>query len=402
MECFPSAADRPGNQAPLSATPPGCRGSVFRTGGVAGGRLRPTKINGIAENASLRKKARQQKPTFSEFIELAKRAISTTPSVAGLRSIQKLLKTGVTAKSSPILLIEELFTLLKDWPECSRLALQLSVRTRSKQPTDLIRGLRNRLIAHSRAIAGYPEPPKSSVADHEQLAEALNAWLKRRQTNDPGAGKEGKASPADLNWARWAAVCLMEEPLVVRTEGIYRLLETHCPKHPVLGPEEAEIVFFSEIGSLLGVDKLNAGRIAAGLKLAAGARTLGAATRGSLRAARETLGKQNARLDETEGVVKSLRGALADATARIADLEAQLLQKAEQIEQQKTERNLDREHLEVLAEQRLTRMMNDFAGRLAHEIGEARICLDGDEPNVSMTLDRLRQMERILAKMRST
>jgi len=47
-------------------------------------------------------------------------------------------------------------------------------------------------------------------------------------------------------------------------------------------------------------------------------------------------------------------------------------------------------------------MMNDFAGRLAHEIGEARICLDGDEPNVSMTLDRLRQMERILAKMRST
>ena len=320
--------------------------------------------------------------------------------MVGIRSLQKLLKTGVSAKSSPVPLIDELFALLKDWPECSRLALQLSVQTRTKRSSDLIRGLRNRLIAHSRSVVGYPEMPQSAVADHDQLAEALSAWLKRRLNNDTGAGKGGRASPLDLNWARWAAVCLMEEPLIVRTDGIYRLLEALCPKHPSFDPQEAESYFFSELGSLLGKDKPNAWKVAAGLKFAGGARSLGAAMRDQLRAARDTVTRQDARLDELDGTMRTLTDSFANATARIADLESQLLQKTQQVEQEKKERGLDKEHWETLSEQQLTRKMNEISERLIHEISEAKICLSDDAPNVRMALDRLRQMEKALAKMR--
>ena len=71
------------------------------TGAKTDDRATGTRINGVAEDASPRKKARQEKPTFPEFIELAKRAISTTPSVVGIRSLQKLLKTGVSESHRP-------------------------------------------------------------------------------------------------------------------------------------------------------------------------------------------------------------------------------------------------------------------------------------------------------------
>src|SRR5262249_16760882 len=159
-------------------------------------------------------KAKRQKPTFAEFLELAKQAVSTTPSVAGLKSLQKLLKAGVSGKSSLEPLINDLFVLLKDWPESSRLALHLSVQTRPKRSSDLIRSLRNRLITHSRSIVGCPGSAETE-ADVGQLSKVVDAWLERYLSTRPSAGKDEKATPSDLNWARWGAVCLMEESLIV-------------------------------------------------------------------------------------------------------------------------------------------------------------------------------------------
>ena len=98
--------------------------------------------------------------------------------------------------------------------------------------------------------------------------------------------------------------------------------------------------------------------------------------------------------------MRTLTDSFANATARIADLESQLLQKTQQVEQEKKERGLDKEHWETLSEQQLTRKMNEISERLIHEISEAKICLSDDAPNVRMALDRLRQMEKALAKMR--
>ena len=38
-------------------------------------------------------------------------------------------------------------------------------------------------------------------------------------------------------------------------------------------------------------------------------------------------------------------------------------------------------------------MANGISARLSHEIREAKLCLDGDSPNLQMALDRLSQME---------
>src|SRR5262249_14525888 len=150
--------------------------------------------------------------------------------------------------------------LLKDWPACSRLALQLSVQTRARRSSDLVRGLRNRLIAHSRSVVEYPSAPSST--DQDQLGQTVGAWLERRLGDIRVAGKKGKANTPDLDWARWAAVCLMEDPLIVRTEGIYRLLEAFCLRHPGSDMGEAEALFFREVGRLLDGEKANTQRLA--------------------------------------------------------------------------------------------------------------------------------------------
>jgi hypothetical protein len=88
-----------------------------------------------------------------------------------------------------------------------------------------------------------------------------------------------------------------------------------------------------------------------------------------------------------------------DTISRIVELEDQLQKARKEIEKQKIERTLDKEHLEVLAKQQLARSINKMVDRLSHEIAEARVCLD-DPPNIRMTLDRLQNMERFLNKMR--
>jgi HPt (histidine-containing phosphotransfer) domain-containing protein len=359
-----------------------------------------TRINGSGSDSSPGKKARREKPTFREFIDLAKQAISATPSRVGLRSLQKLLKGGVSAKSPLTPLVDELFALLRDWPECSRLALQLSVQTRTKRSSELIRSLRDRLIAHSRSVVGYPEAMRSAVADYDQLTTALTAWVRRQASNDAGTRNDKTADVVDLGWVRWAAVCLMEERLGVSTEGIYRLLEALCPRYPAFAAQEAESLFFSELGDLLGTDKTSSRKVAAGLRLAGGARSLGAEAHGQLRAARDTIGRQNARLDELEATVRALTDSLANATAQIADLSGRLLQKTQEVEHEKKERHLDKEHWDSLGEQQLTRKLNEISERLVHEISEAKLCLSDDAPNVRMALDRMRQMEKALAKVR--
>jgi hypothetical protein len=100
--------------------------------------------------------------------------------------------------------------------------------------------------------------------------------------------------------------------------------------------------------------------------------------------------------------VKSLDEQLRGANARIAELDALLRQKSDEVEKEKHERRLDEEHWHTRSEQRLIKMTNSIATRLSHEIREAKLCLEGDSPNLPWALDRLAQMEEALAKLRET
>src|SRR6478609_7001036 len=69
------------------------------------------------------KKAKPPKPDHPEFLELAKQAVALTPPTNGVKALQKILKAGVNAKTALGPLLNDLFALLCNWPDSSRLAL---------------------------------------------------------------------------------------------------------------------------------------------------------------------------------------------------------------------------------------------------------------------------------------
>lgn len=50
-------------------------------------------------------------------------------------------------------------------------------------------------------------------------------------------------------------------------------------------------------------------------------------------------------------------------------------------------------------EQKLTAQKYKFTTKLAHNLNEARLCLDRENPNVEMALDRIRQIEKIMREL---
>jgi hypothetical protein len=340
------------------------------------------------------KKPKREKPSFSDLFDELKRAACGEPQNQRLSNVLKLLKAGYKGKVvQPD--VEAVFRILREFPECSRLALRLSVNARRRRPPELTRFILSRLMSHARLVIGFPDKPATESQDQRRAA--LLGWL---DTSCADNRKQQERKCSDLEWARWALMLLMEEPLLVRTDPIYAVLE-RCAGQPWQSAGAAEDYgFFTEIEKLIGAEKINNHRIAAGLKLTVGARSCGARLGEELSAADLALKTEETRAAEAGDSIRLLEAKLLAMSSRVAELEDLIRQKTDEIEKEKRERGLDEEHLLMQAEQRLVKMANEISGRLFHEIQEAKLCLAGDSPNFQMALDRLAEMEEALRKLR--
>jgi hypothetical protein len=66
---------------------------------------------------------------------------------------------------------------------------------------------------------------------------------------------------------------------------------------------------------------------------------------------------------------------------------------------QESEYHMD--HDKILLEQSLAKQRSEIKQRFNHEINEALICLSGEQPNIEMAVDRLKQMQEFLNRLTS-
>lgn len=343
------------------------------------------------------KLVKRGKPDFDEFLEELRRAITSKSSKDKLPPVMKILKAGYNAK--PLSHdIDAIFSLLKDWPGSNRLAIQLSVQTRKKRQPELIRFLRNRLLSYSRDHVVYPVADERTTS-YELRRETLLGWIERNG-NPSAAHDKPTVALLDLEWTRWAIVCLMEEPLLVRTEWLYAILDAFGTTSKEGDAEVEGSGFLLEIGNLFGSEKLTIQKVVAGRKLASAARDSDRIARRELAGARSTIEDQDSRIVGLTEHNESLDGSLSAARERIAELEGSLTAKARDVEQEKEERAKDQRHWDAQSERSLVRLANEISDRLAHEIKEARLCLGDESPNIRMAMDRLKRMEKFLSNLR--
>jgi hypothetical protein len=312
----------------------------------------------------------------------------------------KLLRAGYRSKPTPEHL-DRLFDLLQTWPECSRLALILYIETRKKRSSELMRSLRNRLLKHAQATVNYPgEADGRDSSDDETRAETLINWVEA-QLGHSGSGGESETGPLEHPRIRWILLSLMEEPAaIVRYAAIHGLLDRLAGRGPASKAPYAELEFVSEIGGLFSTEKLNLQRVRAAVRAAGAARSVEQRCRAELRRANALLNEARERSDHLGRVASDFERQLHETKTRLAEQEQVCEQRERELAEQRRERLLDQDHWQDQSDQRLSKLAGSIRMRLGHEIGEAKISLSQETPNVRMALERLGRIEKALERLK--
>jgi hypothetical protein len=334
------------------------------------------------------------------FISQVEGIVSGDPSKGSIVALMKLLRTGYGTRPTPDHL-NRLFGLLQNWPECSRLALSLYIETRKKRSSELMRSLRNRLLALAKIKVNYPAGADGPDGKgEEERAEALIDWI-GAQFDQIRPRSGAKQVPLDLPRTRWIMLSLMDESTAfVRYAAIYGLLD-HIPgSSPTSEAPHADLELVSEIGGLFTTEKLNLQRVNAALRAAGAARSIEQQRRGELRRKKALLDEALERSDNLSRVASDLERQLHESQTRLAELESLCEQGERELAEQRQERLLDQEHWQDQCDQRLNKLAGSIRSRLGHEINEAKISLSQETPNVRMALERLGRIEKTLERLK--
>lgn len=353
--------------------------------------------DGQVKQVSPRRTTRR-KPDFEEFLDNVRDAITSDASRDSVTLLLATIKSGYKGKFTSDHLTQ-VFSLVKDWSRCSQFALRLSVHIKQKPKSSKIACfLKNRLVSHSRDVAAYPGAVKIGT-DSEQRRTQLLTWIDRSMKETIPQTTEVTLNAH--NWVCWAMVCLMEEPWTIQTETIFAIIERFAIQGENRKTEDEEkLEFVIEIGSIFGTRQVNIQKFVRGMKLIAAARSLERNCREELQATNLIINAKETRLDELTREIQELKTVISNANDQITTLNQSVVQKSREIEQEKEERHLDKEHWEYLSEQRSVKQAIEISSRLAHEISEARHCLNGDTPNIRMAMDRLNWMDKWLEKLK--
>jgi hypothetical protein len=294
--------------------------------------------------------------------------------------------------------LDRLFAVLGRWRHSPRLALLLSVRTRRKRASVLSKNLRNRLYREARLTVAFPEPGN---ANREERTGMILDWLDRMFV---GSAETAGPYRIDPDSARLALVCVMEEPSpTARAAGIYRIL-SGCTQRGHAQDEASAVEvdlsgFYSEVAAIFGTERTNIKRILSGLGLAAPALAANEEHRKEIDRLRGSLKQLTERVVRRDAELSERDNALAAARSRIDELERAIAEKDRLLsDAERRCESLD-DHWTEVNQQQLARQAHAVKSDLDHELREVRLSLDRQNPNVGMALERVRRMERIVARL---
>jgi len=267
-----------------------------------------------------------------------------------------------------------------------RLAVSLAVQERFGK----LRNLARRVLSEVRgsfenAIQYDPQEFRGYRAPY-----AVESWI---GDHSP----KGSQSERD-SWFRQFVVCLLNEvepkTLVVGLVSASRLWMSSTSRKAI--SDEAQ--FVRGIAAALGGSTIGSNRLDL---ILAGAAAMDGQFRQMLN--REFSLERKVRADEEsiEGLRRKILSLEADVARARTDAEEKAA-RIEEVQQSLAEAGeryelLDR-HWSCVSEQQLAKQSGSFRGKVGHEVDEAILCLDREDPNMEMALDRVRRIKEILER----
>ncbi len=334
------------------------------------------------------------KPEYSPFLQEL-RALIAVESQDCVTPVKKFLRLGFKGPNLPQR-VEEISGVLLEWPHVSELAVELCLPHGPLQKTELMRLLRPHFQCYARNRTAFP----ASNSDVERRANQLFEWVA------DGATLSSHASEADkrerLNRVRWMFVCLVAEPHADSQPAIYHLLELHSDCGLDFGARDVAQESLAVMAAYLrGQDKSPA-KLVAALRFTAAALHVERHRREAAAASERALNQERAQTALLQRELSEAHHSMSEISTRCALLEQEFASKSAELEIQIRERQLDEEHSKVISHQQLSKVVEEIIRRVSHDLSEAKICLQQEQPNISMAVDRLVRTENWISKRRPT
>jgi len=353
--------------------------------------------NSPTGRSSPRKSSARQKPSLDEF----RIALQAATKVAGARAITKalaILQRGCAAEPEPEP-VKAIVDILSAWQEVVQLAVRLSVTSRyGKLARFGKRVLISLRSAFSEAV-GYPLATPDGLARDEFLCQWIEA---QASTQTKAAASEPK--PADSSepapevdpssWFQMTFVCVLGEQnnhIVHKT--LWCLLTQRCAVElkPRQRRFQADREFTDLVVSVLSrpsASLLRRARLLLKLK---------EDTQATERKLWERVENATARAEASEDRERATSAELKEALTRIEDARVSLGEKDVELAKERERYQALDEHWQGASRAKLARFVTQVKSELGHEVTEALLSLERDEPNVAMALTRIKRMQQLIA-----
>jgi hypothetical protein len=303
-----------------------------------------------------------------------------------LNRLRPMVKVGFEGEVKGEHVSKIVASLLEHPGIAERLALPLAVQERFGKLGPLARRVLSELRASFGAHINYDPHEFSGY----RAPRTVEVWVVEHAPNAPAQERDA--------WFRRFVVCLLKdsEPKTVLTGLVAAARAQTAVKSQKALPEEAS--FVRAIAQTLSQPIIRSGRLES---ILAGVTAVDSQFRQMLNREFDLERQLREQQDSVAGLrtrVLSIEKDLAEArsdeekkAARIAELEHSAEQAAERYSL------LDR-HWRGVSDQQLAKQSGSFREKVRHEVQEALLAVDRDDPNVGMAIERLRRIEEILER----
>lgn len=341
---------------------------------------------------------KSSKPAFDEFLKSLRDAIEASAKKDVLPKIILTLKKGFAGDLRPDH-VDAVVNALAQYRSLDRLGVRL-IPDGSSKGGRLLVAVRNRLRSRFADDVAFPQPQGSTAQDADRWS-VLMEWIK--------AGDARRPRP-DLpqypeEWSRKAFVCLASEPDEgLRLGGVNRLLHIIARRSMRGGKafHSDSLGFVREASKLVSAAKISIARVASSLQFA---HPLEHECQEGRRTASDALQQKEeavARLTRAQAENDQLNGQLTDALAQNRELQRRLAEVESQLQRERNRSGELEKHWEHESQQLLARQRHLVCSNILHDLQEARLSLDRETPNITMALNRIRQMEDSLRKLENS
>jgi predicted transcriptional regulator len=348
-----------------------------------------------SEGENISKKKIQEKPSFQDFILTLKSALYDSKGKDSVVSVYRHIKKGFKEAITPDH-INEICQNIFPWEHFSRLTLKIVLEFNLGHPSGLIRRLIPPFRQEAAKRTSFPlnELPLTTTVSDPQRWHNLRNWIK---TNSHGG-------TIDSVWVRNALICITSEKPSYDEFSLVQLLleESDIIRKKIKAFSDKHERYMKQIGGFFISKKFTPSKLSFGLDISEIFRDRLEKMEVKMSNLEEKFLAQEDRLSELQEKLIASEESLEETLRETKKLNEEIKTKEQAFLEEKARYNSLDEHWKRKLDRELRGQVYQFKKYFEHEIREATLALNRENPNIEMALSRIKNMEEYLNKTGET